>query len=116
MCVENTTGLFLWVNSDGRFNATVGSHEPSSSWSRHSISYQHNRLWTGPSRFKFSNAVNSTAASDRPLFNMESQAYTSILQTGPRSAAIFYNQFAHPKGRNSTTFVIHVSIREEEEE
>lgn len=107
LCVENTTGLFLWLNQDGAYNASAN---PRDSWSRHSISYQHNRLWEGPERFKFSEAVNSTVASDRPLFDMESQAYTSILPTGPRSAAIFYNQFAHPRGHNSTTFVMHVSV------
>ena len=38
----------------------TSSHDPSA-WTKHSISYQHNRLWTGDKHFRFDARVNNTA-------------------------------------------------------
>ena len=109
MCVENMTGLFAWLNLDGM--GGFGSSSPGDAWTRHSISYQHNLRWKGDKKYLFTDEVNSTWADDRPRFFDETQAYTSILLTGPRSATIMYQQWAEPKGHNGTTFAIHVEIR-----
>eukprot|EP01050_Picozoa_sp_SAG11_P011838 SAG11_NODE_1281_length_5311_cov_4.192441_4_plen_371_part_00 len=114
MCVENMTGLFAWLNLDGM--GGFGSSSPGDAWTWHSISYQHNLRWKGDKRYLFTDAVNSTWADDRPRFFDETQAYTSILLTGPRSATIMYQQWAEPKGHNGTTFAIQVEIRPDDDE
>ena len=114
MCVENVTGLFAWLNLDGM--GGLGSSSPGDAWTRHSISYQHNLRWKGDKKYLFTDEVNSTSADDRPRFFDETQAYTSILLTGPRSATIMYQQWAEPKQHNGTTFAIQVEIRPDENE
>eukprot|EP00038_Savillea_parva_P025505 m.47986 g.47986 ORF g.47986 m.47986 type:complete len:499 (-) comp6947_c0_seq1:76-1572(-) len=121
LCVENTTGIFLWVNPDrgtrrsieggGTGTATV---TPGGAWERHSITAQHNRLWKGDPTLLFSDAVNDSSV-------FETLSYTSIMVTGPRSAAIAYNQFFYKDyGPNHTVktwpgpnanFVIHVALQ-----
>ena len=51
LCVENRTGLFLWLSVDG-----MGA-----GFSRHSISAAHNALWRGDKNFLFTSAVNDSA-------------------------------------------------------
>lgn len=87
MCVENTTGLYLWLNQDGMGGKpAVGGRRavgapvaeagaPSAGWSRHSISAAHNELWRGDPQYLFTGAVNDSA-------KWETLAYTSILPTG----------------------------------
>ena len=51
LCVENKTGIYLWVNSDGMGGYNPTEHGgnvsiaslPSATWERHSITAQHNR-------------------------------------------------------------------------
>jgi hypothetical protein len=87
LCVENTTGIFLWVNADGM--AGFGTNLPGTAvWTRHSITAAHNRLWTGAPTDKFTEMVNDSSV-------FETLAYTSIMVTGDASAAITYNRFAY---------------------
>jgi len=106
LCVENMTGIFLWINADG-----MGGTD---SWVRHSITAQHNRLWQGDAKYLFSEMVNDSSV-------FETLSYTSIVATGPRSAAIMYNKFFHTEfgpgwpvktwpGPNAN-FVIHVRVK-----
>lgn len=79
LCVENKTGIFLWVNNDGMagYLSSAGSGlgsgsgaaaaaskiaggmsmVPASTWERHSITAQHNRLWKGDPAYLFSQMV-----------------------------------------------------------
>jgi hypothetical protein len=82
VCVENITGLYLWLNQDGmggkprRVGAPVAEvGAASAGWSRHSISAAHNDLWRGDAQYLFTGAVNDSA-------KWETLAYTSILPTG----------------------------------
>ena len=85
LCVENMTGIFLWLNADGM--GGFGSDKPGTEvWQRHSITAQHNRLWGGESKYLFSDMVNDSSV-------FETLSYTSILPTGPRAAVITYNKF-----------------------
>ena len=95
LCVEGAQGVYLWVNEDGM--GGVGGGDPRVEWQRHSISYQHNRLWAargGDPRYLFNESVN---ASD----GWGTLSYTSIMPTGPDSAAIAYQQYG-AYGPNST--------------
>lgn len=99
LCVENTTGLFLWVNENG----LAGLHGDSGltaadggggsgvnpDWQRHSLSYWHNRLWQGEDYYRFTDAVNDSNA-------WGTSGYTSLIQTGPKSGAVLYNKFFSP--------------------
>ena len=86
LCVENTTGIFLWVNTKG----------DAKDWTRHSITAQHNRLWQGDSTYLFTDMVNDSSV-------FETLSYTSILPTGPSSAVITYNKFNYSLiGQNNT--------------
>lgn len=87
LCVENTTGIFLWVNSD----ALAGLHGGNDTdiWQRYSIPQKHNELWTGPEFYKFDASVYDPNA-------FATLAYTSLIQTGPKSAAVLYNKFFSP--------------------
>ena len=124
VCVENHTGLFLWLNRDGMggkylkdaatSTASSGSFGSSKNWStlagwtRHSISAVHNELWRGDPKYLFTASVNDSAL-------WETLAYTSILTTGADSAAIFYQKFlnmsAKPWPGPSATFVIHLKVK-----
>ena len=48
---------------------------------RHSISYQHNRLWRGDSKYLFDERVNVSDA-------WQTLSYTSMMVTGPDSATV----------------------------
>jgi hypothetical protein len=105
LCVENKTGLFLWVNEDGmggsEAHATAG-------FSRHSISAAHNALWRGDKQYLYTNAVNNSAL-------WETLAYTSILPTGPDSVAIMYQKFLNMSSKPwpgpSATFAIQLKVK-----
>ena len=76
LCVENKTGIFLWVNVDGM--GGFGSDKPGmEEWQRHSITGQHNRLWTGAKQHLFTEMVNDSSV-------FETLSYTSIMPTGAR--------------------------------
>ena len=82
-CLAKTVDISLWVNNEQDYG--VSSHKPES-WTKHSISYQHNRLWKGDRQFRFDARVNNTN-------DWETLAYTALLVTGPRSGAIVYNHY-----------------------
>jgi hypothetical protein len=91
LCVENTTGLFLWVNEDGLagLHGSSGGNSSSAEWVRHSLSFWHNHLWQGKSYYRFDDSVNESNA-------WGTLGYTSLIQTGPRSGAVLYNKFFSP--------------------
>jgi hypothetical protein len=82
--VENISGIFMWLNRDGMGGFDSSTRPDTEIWVRHSISAQHNLHWKGDPAYLFSELVNSSAV-------FESLAYTSIIATGPRSAAITYS-------------------------
>jgi hypothetical protein len=111
VCVENTTGIFLWVNEDG-MGGSRGGGDPRSEWVRHSISYQHNRLWRGDPRYLYDERVNISDA-------WQTLSYTSMMVTGPDSVVLTYQRF-FPFGPNQTVkhwpgpnvnFAIQVRVR-----
>jgi hypothetical protein len=130
LCVENMTGIFLWVNGDGMAGYTsaptalpateraeggdASSSVASDGWVRHSITAQHNRLWKGDPTYLFSNMVNDSSV-------FETLSYTSIIVTSPTSAAITYNKYWYEEfGPNKTVkhwpgpsanFMIQVELR-----
>ena len=88
-CLAKTVDISLWANADPQYGVTAaaaGGHHDPSTWTKHSISYQHNRLWTGDKQFLFDKRVNDTT-------KWETLAYTALLVTGPRSGAIIYNHY-----------------------
>ena len=87
LCTEDTVDTFLWVNSDGLAGSMGGSGRQQ--WARYSLSYWHNRLWTGNSSYRYSAAVNDTNA-------WETLGYTSLVQTGASSAIVSYNKYFTP--------------------
>ena len=104
----------MWLNRDG-MGGFRSDRPDTETWERHSISAAHNRHWKGAPAYRFSERVNSSAV-------FESLAYTSIIATGPRSAAITYNKFwpggLGPNGAvskawpgPSANFVIQVAIK-----
>ena len=95
LCVENTKDIRLWVSVDGNAH----------NFSTFSLSYQHNRLWSGDSRFLFDELVNNTDA-------WESLAYTSLVPKSENSAFIYYNKFfsASWPPWPSATFMMQVQI------
>jgi hypothetical protein len=100
LCVENMTGVFLWLNSDGMggLNAPAGAAIGADVWQRHSITNQHNRLWKGDPKYRF-----SAMANDSSVF--ETLSYTSIVPTGPQSAVITYNKFDYEQiGRGNVSW------------
>jgi hypothetical protein len=111
--VEGVQGVYLWVNEDGM--GGIGGGDPRAEWQRHSISYQHNRLWAaqgGNPTYLFNESVN---ASD----GWGTLSYTSIMPTGPDSAAIAYQQYGaygpnstvHTWPGPNTNFAIQVKVR-----
>ena len=85
LCVNNATGIYLWVNIDG-MGGYRSNEAGTSIWQRHSITAQHNRLWKGDTKYLFSDMVNDSSV-------FETLSYTSIVPTGPRSVVITYNKF-----------------------
>lgn len=87
LCVENTTGIFLWVNADGL--AGLNGGDDKKIWQRHSIADIHNQFWQGADYYRFDASINDTNA-------FASLSYTSLIQTSPTSAAVIYNKFFSP--------------------
>ena len=106
LCVEqNLTGVengpFVWLNADGMGGLHGGNDRQN--WVRHSLAEQHNRLWTGATRYLFPTDNNS------PWMSL---AYTSLLVTGPSSFAVTYNVYTDPKRDNeSATFLLHGQLK-----
>lgn len=88
LCVENTTGIFLWVNDDGL--AGLHGGDGRGQWARYSLPYWHDRLWAGNASYRFGPEVNDSDA-------FATLAYTSLIQTGPREGAVLYNKFFSPR-------------------
>ena len=93
-CADNISGIFIWENPDGMARA----------WSRTSLSAQHNRLWQGDARYKYSEEVNATTG-------WESQAYMSLLRVGPAEAVVTYNKYMEGNaGGISAGFAMRVTV------
>ena len=82
------------VNDDGLAGLHGGPSR--AQWTRHSLSYWHNRLFTGDPSLRFTPAVNVTTAT-------ESLFYTSIVSTGPRSAVVLYNKYLAKEGASGAS-------------
>ncbi len=110
LCVENRTGIFLWVDKTG-LGGFGSSKAGTETWVRHSITAQHNRLWKGDAKYLFTEMVNDSSV-------FETLSYTSIMATGPKSAVITYNKFLYQDiGKNgmawpgpNANFAISVSL------
>jgi hypothetical protein len=76
--VAKTVDISLWVNTQKDYGVASHHHDDPvssvSSWTKHSISYQHNRLWKGDSQFLFDKKVNDTT-------KWETLSYTALLVT-----------------------------------
>ena len=55
------TDIFLWLSADGMagFNPAL-PHFNASAWTKHSISFEHNRLWQGDPAYKFDAQINNS--------------------------------------------------------
>jgi hypothetical protein len=95
LCTENTSGLFVWSNADGMSGFGQPLSGGDAVWTRHSVSYWHNRLapevWRSNLTLMFSPSVNDSSA-------FETQAYMSLVHAGPGRAALFYQKFRNPHG------------------
>ena len=58
LCVENVTGIFLWVNADGL--AGLNGGDDKKTWQKHSITEVHNQLWQGADFYRFDASINDT--------------------------------------------------------
>ena len=79
-----TGGIFLWVNADGMAAAPgrpAGARADGSEWAPHCLSAAHNTGWK------------ARGGDPAMLFNASSgsETYNSLVQLGPRSAAVFYS-------------------------
>ena len=93
-CADNISGIFIWENTDGMARV----------WRRTSLSAQHNRLWQGDERYKFSDRINATSG-------WESQAYMSLVRVGPTEAVVTYNKYMEGNaGGKSAGFAMRVSV------
>ena len=56
------TDIYLWFNADGMagFNPTQPDSFNASAWVKHSISFEHNRLWGGTAAYKFDAQINNS--------------------------------------------------------
>ena len=56
------TDIYLWFNADGMagFNPTQPDTFNASAWVKHSISFEHNRLWGGTAAYKFDAQINNS--------------------------------------------------------
>ena len=61
LCVEDTDDISMWLNSDGLAGTTPGGELPGE-WAKTSVSYWHNRLWTGPASMRFDAQINNSNA------------------------------------------------------
>ena len=113
LCVEDTDDISMWLNSDGLAGTTPGGELPGE-WAKTSVSYWHNRLWTGPASMRFDAQINNSnafATLVRPRASASFlraepahcliaadcwQAYTSLIPSGPSSGVIIYQKFYSP--------------------
>ena len=112
LCVEDTDDISMWLNSDGLAGTTPGGELPGE-WAKTSVSYWHNRLWTGPASMRFDAQINNSnafATLVRPRASLRPsrgpallahcrwcwQAYTSLIPSGPSSGVIIYQKFYSP--------------------
>ena len=116
LCVEDTDDISMWLNSDGLAGTAPGGQLPGE-WAKTSVSYWHNRLWTGPASMRFDAQINNSnafatlvrpprlcvfsarRARSLPLCLIAAdcwQAYTSLIPSGPSSGVIIYQKFYSP--------------------
>ena len=108
LCVEGTADISLWVNADGmagwpslsggeaancRNNSGSSNQKHQQQWEKYSITYNHNRLWTGDPEYLFTPAVNTTTS-----YATETLSYTSLVPSASDSGFVFYNHFYPVKG------------------
>ena len=74
--MAKTVDISLWVNEEKDYGIASHHHDEPvlSPWTKHSISYQHNRLWKGDPQFLFDKKVNDTT-------KWETLSYTALLVT-----------------------------------
>ena len=86
----------LWANDNASAN--------NSSWSRHSLSFQHNRLWKGEAALRFTPQVNQSDP-----FSFLTQSYTSLVPLGPKAAMVFYQMYyGNAQGTGAAAFAMRI--------
>ena len=82
LCVEHTDDISIWVNADGMAGAATNGP---GSWTRHSVSYWHNKMWLGPVHvgrasysysYLFDAQINNSNA-------FATAGFTSLFRAGP---------------------------------
>ena len=92
-CTRETVDVLLWASD----NASADD----SSWSRHSLSYQHNRLWQGEAALAQVNQSNP--------FSFLTQSYTSLVPLGPKAAVVFYQMYyGNAQGTGAAAFAMRI--------
>jgi hypothetical protein len=103
MCVEHTDDISIWVNTDGMAGAGTGGP---GTWTRHSVSYWHNRKWLGPAHGLFDAQINNSNA-------FATSGFTSLLRAGPSGFVLVYQKYFSPTfwpPFPQSTFIMRVSV------
>ena len=80
LCTEKVNDIFLWSLSPGE--------EMSTGWTKHSLSYQHNLLWAGDSKFRFNGS--ETNGTDWGGGTLSTMSYTALLPRLGGGAMVTY--------------------------
>ena len=95
-CTRKTVDVLLWASDN--------ASDSDSSWSRHSLSFQHNRLWKGEAALRFTPQVNQSDP-----FSFLTQSYTSLVPLGPKAAIVFYQMYyGNAQGTGAAAFAMRV--------
>lgn len=94
LCVENTSGLFLWFSQDGMAGQgppvpAHDTHAAGAGWERFSVSYWHNRMWQGSPAYRFDELINASDV-------FETQSYTGLVRVGEGDFLVLYNKYWPP--------------------
>eukprot|EP01047_Picozoa_sp_COSAG01_P051238 COSAG01_NODE_5262_length_4376_cov_8.338321_2_plen_136_part_00 len=95
LCVEHTDDISIWVNADGMAGAVTGGP---GTWTRHSVSYWHNKQWIGPVRGGCA-SCNYSYLFDAQINNSNAFAtsgFTSLLRAGPSAFVLVYQKYFSP--------------------
>jgi hypothetical protein len=95
LCVENSSDVFIWVNADGMAGKSTGGP---GNWTKYSVSYWHNKLWSGPTTAS-KNGTNYSYLFDAKInssTSFESSGFTSLIPAGPNEFVLVYQKYLNP--------------------